>query len=96
MSHLGLPSTYDTRDEDSSEVTPKYLPEGVDISRYERELGVIHEQNKTREYKRSALGDSKKRLLEYRRQFEEEHRDDLVRSVDEDIGRIDTELASLA
>ena len=72
-----------------------YLPEGVDLGKYARELRDMEAKKQEKDIRRKNLEADRTALLHYRESFTTEGREDMVTSIDEDIRKIDAEIAQL-
>jgi SMC interacting uncharacterized protein involved in chromosome segregation len=65
------------------------------LSIYEQELKKLEEENKQREAKKRELQQALNKLKNYKKQFEQAGRTDLVEQIEKDIEKVENELKSL-
>lgn len=74
--------------------TPR-LPEGVDLDRYERASREMELEERRKSQRKADLEAGKERLAKYLERFRAAGRQDLSASVEQDLRKIDEELASI-
>ena len=67
----------------------------VDLDKYEEELQKIEYQKQHKDEHTKALKSTLQKLKDYKKQFKSEGRDDMVKQIDDDIKKVEAEIASL-
>ena len=73
-----------------------FLPEGIDLDKYEAEAQKIDEEKKKKEEEKNVLKKSLEKLKEFLEKFKKEKKDDLVKKVKKDIEKVEEKLKKLA
>jgi hypothetical protein len=71
---------------------PRYLPNWVNLNKYEDELQKIEYKKAHKAEKLQELKDTLAKLKEYKKRFKAEGRDDMVEEIDKDIAATQKEL----
>ena len=74
---------------------PKYLPNWVNLDKYEDELQKIEYKKAHKAEKLQELKDTLAKLKEYKKKFKAEGRDDMIEEIDKDIDSVQKELDEL-
>lgn len=64
----------------------------VDLSTYEKELQNLHQSKREKELRKSQLEKTLEKLRDYKKQFKLEWKEDLVKNVQADIDKVESEL----
>ncbi len=67
----------------------------VDLSKYEQEARRLEEEKRNKEYRKSMLENTMEKLKEYKKKFQDEGKQDLVKQIDEDMKKVEDERKQL-